>query len=300
LGITAIVSDSAGSLGSKPPGVPRSFLSFQRIDEAHPIIEGLFERSFGAKGRLSIESPRVYSAITMKAAPKGHTIISLADGRPFLADYAAGRGRVLMFAVDAGLSESDFPLKGLFAPLLHRSMMYLASEHAGQSGFLAGDQIACSVKLQQPEETRTYLLKSPSGVAVRVAPRFLSFNGMANFSSDASGEVGTYTLMSAGEGSPSAGQTPLGCIAVNVDTAESDLRAATPEALALFFSRLEIAPDRVKEIPLSSSLETVIRQTRFGVELWRYFLIAALVLAFLEMAVAREARHHSDDDQSTP
>ena len=41
------------------------------------------------------------------------------------------------------------------------------------------------------------------------------------------------------------------------------------------------------------SLSTVVLQSRFGVELWNYFLIAAIVAALIEMIVAREPKQEA-------
>ncbi len=43
-------------------------------------------------------------------------------------------------------------------------------------------------------------------------------------------------------------------------------------------------------VPVKENPAAVIMQARFGSELWKYFLFAALIIGLLEMAVARNAR----------
>ena len=44
------------------------------------------------------------------------------------------------------------------------------------------------------------------------------------------------------------------------------------------------------KIDLNEDISQIILQARFGSELWRYFLLAALILALIEMTIARSAK----------
>ena len=142
----------------------KSFLSFDRSDLAHPLFAGLFEQPAGRKRDARIESPRVYAAIAPKAGRRGNAIITLSDGNPFLTEYPAGSGRVLLCSVEAGLSWSDFPTTGLFAPLLYRSMIYLAATNQAIPPVTVGQPMEFAVRLKNYGERDVYVLRSPSGV----------------------------------------------------------------------------------------------------------------------------------------
>ncbi len=301
LGVPPLGRDTLGAAHSRRPGAGASFLTFDKVDYAHPLFAGLFEPSFrNSNAKPSIESPRIAEAWGLQTGSQGHAIITLSNGRPFLTEFTPGSGRLLVAAVDAGTADSDFPLKGVYAPLVHRAALYLASEREVGRTFVAGEHLRCRVKLRSSAEQRAYVLTSPSGVDVRITPNILSSNGAAEFTSSSSSEVGIYDLHEAGTGKAenrSASGPLLAGIAVNVDTAESDLRVASPEEIRSVLERSGLDPSRLRELPPRGAIEDIVRQTRYGVELWRHFLLAALLLALTEMIVARGMRR---EDRGEP
>ena len=48
----------------------------------------------------------------------------------------------------------------------------------------------------------------------------------------------------------------------------------------------EYMPEDMKIIPMEADIQTEIRQARIGVELWRYFLYAVIVLLIIEMILS--------------
>lgn len=90
------------------------------------------------------------------------------------------------------------------------------------------------------------------------------------------------------------GHTAVAQFAVNLSKQESDLRKMSSADLERFFKALGVSTSQVTPVKPGSRLETVVLQSRFGVELWKSFLVAALLLALLEMIIAREfgAREH--------
>ena len=108
------------------------------------LFGGLFEERAG-RPQGTVASPRVYAAVTPGIGAQGHAVITLSSGGAFLAEYPAGEGRVLFYAVEAGLSWSDFPMQGLFAPLLYRSVLYLASRAETPAVFTVGDPVMIHV-----------------------------------------------------------------------------------------------------------------------------------------------------------
>jgi hypothetical protein len=51
-----------------------------------------------------------------------------------------------------------------------------------------------------------------------------------------------------------------------------------------------IAEGSITQLNSDSEITGTVLQSRFGIELWRYFLIAALLVALIEMFVAREPK----------
>jgi hypothetical protein len=276
-------------LGLPPPsGMPvsapsGSFLSFSSVDYAHPLFEGLFDMK--KEGKPAVESPRILRSLPFSAGEKGTRVIGLTDGNAFLVDYSEGAGRVLLFAVEAGTVWSDFPLKGLFAPLLHRGIAYTGSRVTPHPSLAPGDPLQFSLRLRTFTDRDTYTITSPEGNVRKVVPEFQGGAGTAVFSGGTARERGVYRLSRDGRGTgEKAGD--LAAVAVNISPGESDLRTATDDEIEKFRAGAGIPSGQLFTMPPEQAGETV-RQARYGFELWKDFLVLAALLAVAEMAVGR-------------
>jgi hypothetical protein len=263
------------------------FLTFDKIDFAHALFAGLFEEQPQIKKpNYSIESPRIYKTITPTPGRRGQSIITLTNGTSFLTEYPADAGRVLVYSVGTGAAWSDFSLKGIFAPLLHRSVMYMAAGQSVSSDIKVGDEIKITLRLKTRGDQQSYVLTSPGGTEERIVPRFLGNSGFAAFESENSREAGIYVLRAA-PSAAAAESSILQAIAVNVDPRESQLTKATNEELARFWTSIGVNPDRVQHVPNLQKLDTAVMESRFGVELWKYLIGLGVLLALSEMAIGR-------------
>jgi hypothetical protein len=273
----------------------KSFLSFGQVDYDHPLFAGLFEKpSPGKKPTRTIESPRVYTAFTPAIGKHGRTIIALSNGAGFLTEYPVESGRVMLFSVDAGLAWSDFPVKGLFAPLLHRIATYATAQNQPPLSFVPGDNMKIKVRLRDLSARSTYILTTPSGVDERIVPSLLSPLGVATFESSSSSESGIYRLHIAASATKDLQEKEhktLQTVAVNVDPRESDLRHVSEKELSEFYARVGIKPVQARRLPANEHIESRVLESRFGVELWKYFVGLAIVLALAEMAISRASHH---------
>ncbi|MBX2992531.1 MAG: BatA domain-containing protein [Bacteroidetes bacterium] len=262
------------------------FLSFQKIEFEHPLFAGLFEQQQERTTQPAVESPRVLRTLVPQAGTKGHTIISLSDGTGFLTEYQHGAGRILLFSVEAGLTWSDFPLKGIFVPLLYRSGLYL-SQAEPPSSSTAGDEITIHLRLRNRSDKDAFVLRSPSGIDERVVPQFMTQTSTASFSSTASAEAGMYELRKlAGE---KEGEL-LHAVPVNIASSETDLTHASDEIVNAFFASVGLKPEQVRRLSGNDKIDTVVLESRFGIELWKYFVGLALLFALIEMAIGRESK----------
>jgi hypothetical protein len=274
------------SISSYPPPTAGSFLSFGKVDFAHPLFAELFEQRQNKKTQPTIESPKVYAAIIPQAGLRGRTIVSLSDGTPFLIEYERGAGRILLFSVEAGLSWSDFPLKGLFVPLLYRSGLYLTQSNMA-STFLVGDELRFTIRLKNNLGKDSYVLRSPSGIDERIVPQRSTTSSLTTFTSANANEAGIYELRTTEGGT---GGAVLAAIPVNINSAETDLRHASDDDMTRLCSSVGLMPRQVKMLSPMQPLDAAILESRFGIELWKYFVALALILAILEMIIGREAR----------
>ena len=262
-------------------------LSFRGIDLDHPLFETMFEPE--TRGRKSkpgaIESPAITAALRRQTGKQGRTLIGLSDGGSFLSEYRIGQGNILVYSVAPTPSWSDFPMKGIFAPLTYRSVMYAGiGEEAGAS-YLTGDAPIITLKRTHTGSAQ-FKLVSPDGVEDLLQASAASgkddAGGGRSFSVKPFMNPGVYQLR--------AENTPLTSLVVNVDPRESDTRLATSDELSEFWKRLGIPESSIQSLEEQSAVQDAVLRSRFGVELWRYCALLALLFALLEMVIARDSR----------
>ncbi len=92
------------------------------------------------------------------------------------------------------------------------------------------------VRLKNYGERDVYLLRSPSGVDEKVAPKILPASSTALFESKRTEEAGIYELRrsspDATQGGADSKMPALQAVAVNIDPVETDLRPVNSEQLA--------------------------------------------------------------------
>jgi len=259
-----------------------SFLSFAHVDVDHPLFEGMFDTE---KRKPQVASPRITKAMPLAAGARGLGVITLSNGGTFLGDYAPGTGRALVFAVEAGNDWSDFPVNGLFVPLLHRGVVYAGSRAATAAAPAPGEPLTFTVRLRTFTDRDTYTILQPDGNTRKVVPEFQPSAGTAHFSGGTAMTAGVYRLTrdARGGGEPAR---DMAAAAVNIAPAESDLRTATESDIAAFCAREGIPPAAVSTVAPDRAAEAV-REGRFGVELWKGCVALAALLALAEMAVGR-------------
>ncbi|MCW8849105.1 MAG: BatA and WFA domain-containing protein, partial [Melioribacteraceae bacterium] len=117
------------------------YLEFSTINFNHPIFISLFEKN----KKTEIESPAIFKYIKFDPSSKINSIINLIDGSIFLGEYNIGAGRVLFMNTSPILEWSNLPLKGIFAPLISRMVLYLSSKQNNNNSYLPGEVINLAV-----------------------------------------------------------------------------------------------------------------------------------------------------------
>ncbi len=266
-------------------GTSESFVSFSSVDRAHPLFAGMFDEQ--RKGRpASIESPKIRRSAGLRPGGKGVSIITLSNGEAFLAEYQVGSGKVLAFGVEPGTSWSDFPLKGIFAPLLHRAVAYCSAPAGEESTATVGASLRFALRGGGNESWQICSIVSPSGLEERVTPNIRTGSGTTEFVSSPTVETGVYTLR---EGTANASHI-LAARAVGLPSWEGDLNTMRDEDLPSFWSSLGLRPEAGEVLSTEGNLEKEVQKTRYGLELWRYFLAVAILCALGEMAVGHVRR----------
>ncbi len=260
-------SASIGKIGD----VMNSF-QFDNTDLNHPV----FQNIFSAKEKTKIESPEIYSYYKINTQSKGRSIISLQDGTSFLGEYRIKNGKIFLLNSAPILSWNNFPLKSIFVPLINKSALYLASKDKSEANILAGNGFEIDVrrknvsqlKVMRPDNTEDFVSSNQNDV-----------NAFVKY--DKSNLTGNYKIISS--------LKVIDQISVNADPLESKVKYLGKTEIEDYMSKINFK-GKLLFMSREENLSDAVLKARFGSELWKYFLIATLLLAFVEMLVARNAK----------
>ncbi len=244
-----------------------AFRTWKPIDPEAPLFKGMFRP--GSEPSL----PRFYQSLTL-VGTGGETLISFSDGDPFLSEHALGGGRIAICASSPQPAWSDWSRRGIFVPLLHRLMLYLAGNSrpacaqmtVGEDFTLAPETAAgASAELTFPDGKIVKLPLETVGHRAVFRQPALPFPGIYRLN------VGTRRYLRAVNPPP-----------------EESLSAPQPleEAFPAWFAAgAGICPPQ--------ELLPYISRSRFGRELWKLALIAGMALLAIESLVGRAGRKSS-------
>ncbi len=249
-----------------------NFTRFDKIEFNHPIFDDIFSDNEKKK----IESPEIYLRFNQKAGLNSKTIISLADGSSFLSEYKIGKGKLLLINTAPVLSWSNFPLKSIFVPLINKAVYYLSSKDRTENNFVAGS----SINLQMPNLTaRQIKIVKPNK-----AEEFINLENSINqniLSYNKTNISGNYKIYN--------GDKLIDDVSINNDPLESTMQFLDNSQIDDYLKKINFEGKHFVINKYQNPSEVVL-QSRFGSELWKYFLIAALILALIEMTVARNSK----------
>lgn len=271
-GRNAVVADYA--IWQCMPGVPTAasevpFSKRKRLlswdKPQHPILRPL--RSGFATPVVTVRQNLVWEELAQDA----EQLISSGAGDPFLVERPYGRGRVLMFAVAADRSWSDFPLSPFYLPIVHQLIEY----GVGVGAFTPYLWTTESLPLDEylPEASRDATIKDPTGKNVSVRSAIL--DGTTVLHAENLMVPGIYTLTEPGR----AHEEPA--LAINVPREESNLTPLTISDIPgiLRVSNLYIAHTR-------EDLLRLLEDHRIGRTFGEHILWAVLILCIVEFCYA--------------
>jgi len=245
---------------------------FDNTDLNHPV----FQNIFSAKEKTKIESPEIYTYYKINTQGKGRSIISMQDGSSFLSEYRIKNGKIFLLNSAPILSWNNFPLKSIFVPLINKSALYLASKDKSEANILVGNGFEIDVrgksvsqlKVMRPDNTEDFISSNQNEESA-----FVKY--------DKSNLIGNYKIIS--------GSKAIDQISVNADPLESKVKYLGKTEIEDYMSKINFKGN-LFFMNKDDDLNDAILKSRFGSELWKHFLIAALLLAFVEMLVARNAK----------
>ena len=250
----------------------RQSVQFGEVDFKHPVFENIFIE----EKKKQVESPDFYSYYKIDPAGKGKSIITLEDESSFLSEYSINGGKVLLFSSSPVFKWNDFPVKSIFAPLITKSVMYLSTKDNVENNYFAGETINVNVSERTLPQIRV--------VKPDQTEEIINIEGEQNtnfISYDETFVTGNYRFYS--------GDKLLSTVTVNTDPAESVTQYLSESDFEDYLDKINFE-GRYIPIDKYEDPSQMISQPRFGSELWRYFVLLAILLALVEMTIARNSK----------
>ncbi len=248
----------------KPPADRAVGWALKPAAGAHPMID--LVRSLREE---VVATARVGRFFRSKLTPGARTVLQVAGpDLPLLMEKQIGRGKVLLWTTSANREWAELPIHPLFPILLHEAVTSLTLEEF-ERPVLVGTPL--SLTLGSDGLAGNVMVKQPSGAesVVKVAQR----EGQAVVEFSGNDTPGFYEIQT-------RGQPPM-TVAVNVDTAESNVECLSPAALEQTFSGLPVRVPSAGE-----DLAASIVRGRRGIELWQWLLGLGIAVLLLESFLA--------------
>ncbi|MFT5412209.1 MAG: hypothetical protein ACI9NC_004947 [Verrucomicrobiales bacterium] len=221
--------------------------------------------------------------LQVKPTPASATILALAgSGSPVLLEHTLGRGQVFMFTTSAEPAWNNLAITPIFPMLLQQMVTYLTAREFERPRTV-GDSLSLSY-VDQPDASDA-VFDTPSGETITVPVRELRNHYVALL--ERAGEAGFYLARV-------SVQAPGLPIAVNVETAESDVKSLPESELLRGFEGTDIRVARS-----DAELLEVVAGARTGQSFWRFFLLIALGLLVIETLLAGRGRKRTASANQT-
>jgi Aerotolerance regulator N-terminal/von Willebrand factor type A domain len=236
------------------------------LDFSHPVFE-----LFRAPRSGNFADTRVFRYRGLDVKDPARVLARFDDGAVALAETGAGRGRILVWTTTLDNLWSDLVLKPVFLPFLHRVVTYLSQYQEPQPWLTVG-------------QVFTEKNAGPARVALSPSGQRLPVRGSGGASGAAPGRVATgvgaeglleldeqgfYEVRDAGGGGR------VETVAVNVDTAESDLAPLDPQELVAAVTGQALGSDPNVTDPNMELRPADIERRQ---AIWWYLLLAGVLL----------------------
>jgi hypothetical protein len=203
--------------------------------------------------------------LTWKGLEKGaERLISIGGEHPFLMGRPRGRGYVLLFAVAADRTWSDFPLSPFYLPIVRQIVLFGAG--VGSRSHHVWCTPSLPLEPYLPEATRESVFTNPGGENVPV--RSTLEEGQTVLRLDDLTTAGVYRM--------AAGAAAAPALAVNMRREESDLSPVNPADIEGMVGLKHVYVSRDKEELLTQIHDSRIGRTFAEEILWLVLILAAI------------------------
>lgn len=242
-------------------------LQFDKVDFEHPIFKDLYSD----KEKRKVDSP-IITQFLKSSSLNTTPIITTMDNSKFLSEQSIGKGKVFIFNSAFNLNWSDFVIKSIFAPLIVKSIFYLSQKDFNTFQLLAGEEFNFNLgKLNLAK----VIINRPDGTEDYIKHNEIKSGNLVYNRTDLKG---IYRIFSADK--------HITSFSVNHYPSESEQKFISQKDFEKYLENINFKGQFVTINPEENSLEKI-NQARYGTELWKIFIILAIVTALLEMIISR-------------
>lgn len=247
-----------------------SGIKWSKVDLDHPLFEGVFQ------DKPVDVSPEFKQRFELTRGTSGAaSIIESSDGKAFLVEATQGRGRALFLNSSPDPDWSTLYRTGIFSPLMTGSAAYLAGTGGAGMDYTLTVGKPAEIILRNSDQLQYDLVKDALSTRLTAVP--VTGGQLVKF--PALESTGEYLLKQEGR--------TVKAIVVNIPEEESEVQAVANEEM------FALLGGQISELSRLQSIESTIREGRYGRELWKLFLYLALGLLVTEMLIARTPKKDS-------
>lgn len=255
-------------------------LKFNNIDFENPLMSEIFKNNDlnVTSEKYIVESPEIKSFYELLLNENSKPVITMSNNKPFLAETDFAKGKIIISSVSATDDLSDFPARTIFLPIVIRSLYYLGNNFQYQQEYVIGNNNLVSVK--GIKNISSIILPDKKSSILNSNPTFSEKD--QNFVlipySEVTKETGEYKLLDSSETSSA--------FSLNYNSLESDIGEMSKDELKSYFSNKGI--QNVTVITGKTEIENTIKESRTGLDLWKYMLMTALLFIIAEILLSRK------------
>lgn len=245
-----------------------------RVNFEHPLLSGIFKNdklNFTSE-KFILDSPELKSFYTITPGEKDVMLIELSNNKPFLVENNVGQGRLLLSGVSANDKMSDFPMKSIFVPLVIRSIFY-SQGNVNNTQYIIGKNNVISLN----QSMKVNSAVNPSNNKIIFASS-VQYSYIALPYSNFSSMPGIYSFKD-------SLSTNKYSFALNFNSNESNLAKEDSKEIENYFAK---SFRNFKTINDINQVKESIKEAKFGIELWKYFLMLALLFIAAELFLSKK------------
>jgi len=217
-----------------------------------------------------LSETRLRKILQVKPTASSSTILSLAGtAAPVLLEHSVGRGQVFMFTTSADSAWNNMAVTPVFPMILQQMVTYLTAREF-ETPRLVGDSLSLSY-VDQPDASEA-VFDTPSGdtIAVPVLEHRNQYVALLDNARESGFYLARVSL-----------QAPGMPVAVNVDTAESDVGSQSAAEVTRRFEGTDIVVAQSE-----ADLLDAVGKSRTGRSFWFLLLLSVLGLLVIESLLA--------------